>query len=56
MLTIVAHEYIHNVEYSRDSNKLAIGNVTRKIVPITGRVRSFLLVFKKQNREEEETE
>ena len=28
----------------------------RIMVPITGRARSFLLVFKKQNREEGETE
>ena len=32
--------------------------ITRKMVPITGRVRSFLLFrcFQKQNREEGETE
>ena len=32
------------------------GITTRKMVPITGRARSFLLVFKNQNREEGETE
>ena len=52
----ISNVAIVSVHSEKTLMKKMIMIITRKMVPITGRARSFLLVFKKQNREEGETD